>query len=141
MAHYRSDFDLAAPIDDVFACLSDVEGWQDWDPSIRETTPTDTGSPAIGSRYEVVVGFYGKAIRQVHQIVELEAPSRLVVATSGRVVGRTVYELTPIDGGTRVIWDASLKLKGMARMLDRGLNLAFSGLGDSATEGLRKRFG
>lgn len=142
MARYESEVELAAPMDEVFEVLVDIEGWGDWDPSIRTVLALDDGPPAAGSRHEVTVGFYGKAIEQVHEIIELEEPSRLVVETSGRASGRWTFDLSPARDGrfTQLRWNASLDLSGIARILDRGLRLAFNGIGDNAVEGLKRRF-
>lgn len=139
MAHYERELALAAPIEQVFAVLVDVAGWSDWDPSIRRSVARDEGPPSVGSRYDVTVGFYGKAIEQVHEITELDEPRRLVVATEGRAQGRWVFELSSGTDATTVRWDATIGLKGMTRLLDRGLGVAFAGLGDNAVEGLTRR--
>ncbi len=140
MAHHETELDIAAPIEDVFAVLADIGGWRDWDPSVRTTLATTEGPPAAGSTYEVTVGFYGKAIEQTHEIAEYDAPHRLVVETSGRATGRWEFALIETDGGTHLKWDTTLKLKGIARLLDKGLDLALAGLVDNAVDGLRKRF-
>ena len=139
MARYEREVEVAASPEMVFAVLADVAGWADWDPSVRSSAALDDGAPRVGARYEVTVGFYGRAIEQVHEIAELEAPRRLVVTTDGRARGRFEFELTPDGSGTRLAWDATLELKGMARLLDRGLGVAFAGLGDNAVEGLTRR--
>lgn len=140
MAHHETELDLAAPIGAVFAVLSDIGGWRDWDPSVRTTLATTAGPPTVGSTYQVTVGFYGKAIEQTHEIAELDAPHRLVVSTSGRATGRWEFTLAETADGTHVHWDITLTLKGMARLLDKGLDLALAGLVDNAVDGLRKRF-
>ena len=139
MAHHSTELDIAAPVADVFAVLADIGGWRDWDPSVRTTIATTDGPPAVGSTYEVTVGFYGKAIEQIHEIVECDPPHRLVVSTSGRASGRWEFALAETDGGTHLQWDTTLQLKGMARLLDKGLDLALAGLVDNAVDGLGKR--
>ena len=140
MARHETTFELDAPRDDVFAVLADIGGWRDWDPSVRSTVSTSDGPPAVGSTYDVTIGFYGKAIEQTHEIVELDAPDRLVVATSGRATGRWEFTLGEPAGTTQVRWETTLALKGVARLLDKGLDLALAGLVEHAVQGLQQRF-
>lgn len=140
MAHYRGVFEVDAPAERVFNCLADVATWPEWDPSVRSATALHSGPPAAGSQYEVVVGFYGKAIDQLHEILEMETPSRLAIITDGRARGSTVLELTDLGDTTSLVWDANLELKGLARVLDRGLEVAFTGLVENSAQGLQKHF-
>ena len=61
------------------------------------------------------------------------------MTTDGRARGRFEFELTPSGSATTLSWDATLELTGMARLLDRGLGVAFAGLGDNAVDGLTRR--
>ena len=139
MARHDIELEFAAVPADVWAVVADVARWGDWDPSIR-TIEAEPGTPGgVGARYAVTVGFYGRAIEQTHEIVRADEPHHLVVESTGRATGRWDLELEPHAGGTRLRWTTTLKLGGLARVLDKGLDLALAGLVENAADGLRRR--
>jgi hypothetical protein len=115
------------------------------------------GSPDVGSKYLMTIGFYGKAIELTGEIVELDSPHRLVLdVAGGRVHGRYLITVTADQAtddaaagsapagsadraGSVITYNVTLDLRGAARVLDRGLQLALSGIGENAVNGLRKR--
>ena len=62
-------------------------------------------------------------------------------AARGRFEGRDVIEIEPAPGGSTIRLDLEVKLKGMARLLDRGLGVAFAGIGENAAAGIGKALG
>ena len=141
MAQYSSVIKVDASPAEAFAYLSDPANRAEWDPSVRRVTPLGDADASVGDRYEITVGFYGKAIDATCEIVELEAPTRIVLSTDGRVRGHEVIEITPRDGGSSIRIGFEVKLKGAARVLDRGLQLAYAGIGDNAAAGVKKQLG
>jgi carbon monoxide dehydrogenase subunit G len=144
MAQFSSTVDVAASPAEAFAFLADPAKRGEWDPSVRSVAPIGAASGRVGDRYDVTVGFYGRAIEAVYEIAEScgptgDEPGRIVFSTDGKVTGRDVIEITPIDGGARITLDLTVKLKGAARLLDRGLQLAFAGIGENATAGVVRK--
>ncbi len=45
------------------------------------------------------------------------------------------------SNGSVIDYRVDLKMRGAARLLDRGLQLALSGMGENAVSGLEKHFG
>ena len=132
MASYTATINVEASPAAAFAYLSDPLNRSEWDPSVRSVT-------AAGDHFDVVVGFYGKAIEATYRIEELVAPSRIVFAIGGRVRGRDVIEIVERDGGSSVTLDLDVAMKGAARMLDRGLQVAFAGIGDNIAAELKRQ--
>ncbi|MEZ5167408.1 MAG: SRPBCC family protein [Acidimicrobiales bacterium] len=139
MASYASTINVAASPEEAFEFLRDPANRAEWDPSVRHVTPIDHAAARVGDRYEVTVGFYGKAIDAVYEIAELEAPDRIVFSTDGKVKGRDVIEITPRDGGASITLDLRVQMKGAARLLDRGLQVAFAGIGENAANAMKAR--
>lgn len=129
MAGFRAEFDVDAPPEEVRAYLRDPVNRVDWDPSVRSFD---------GST--LTVGFYGRAVEVDYRLVDDE-PTRLVFTFEGKVDGRDTFELEPTDTGTAVVMDTEVRLKGIARLLDRGLGLALGGIGENAARGLAKALG
>ncbi len=132
MAHYSATINVAASPDNAFAYLSDPLNRAEWDPSVREVT-------AAGDHFDVTVGFYGKAIEATYTVDELDAPSKVVFETGGKVKGRDVIEIVEREGGSSITLDLDVQMKGPARLLDRGLQVAFAGIGDNVASELKKQ--
>lgn len=132
MASYTATINVEASPDAAFAYLSDPRNRAEWDPSVRSVA-------AAGDHFDVVVGFYGKAIEATYTVEDLVAPTRIVFAIGGRVKGRDVIEIVERDGGSSVTLDLDVSMKGVARLLDRGLQVAFAGVGDNVASELKQQ--
>ncbi|MFQ5557202.1 MAG: SRPBCC family protein [Acidimicrobiales bacterium] len=142
MADFHAVVDVATPADEVFAYLADFANVAEWDPSVRSAEALSSEDPAIGSRYSVTVGFYGRPFDFRYEITELVPGRRLVLGAEGRRATRhDVFEVAEHGSGARITYDTTVKLKGPARLLDRGLQLALGGVGENAVSGLRQRLG
>lgn len=132
MATYTATINVEASPDMAFAYLSDPLNRAEWDPSVRSVAAADDG-------FDVTVGFYGKAIEATYLVEELVEPSRIVFAIDGKVKGRDVIEIVERDGGASITLDLDISMKGPARLLDRGLQVAFAGIGDNIASELKKQ--
>jgi len=132
MASYFATINVDATPEASFAYLSDPLNRAEWDPSVRSVSAAD-------GHYDVTVGFYGKAIEATYAIDELAEPSKIVFETGGKVKGRDVIEIVPRDGGSSISLDLNVQMKGAARLLDRGLQVAFAGIGDNIASELKKQ--
>ena len=71
-------------------------------------------------------------------IVELDAPSTVVLrAESSTVVSLDTITFEASATGSVVTYDADLRLKGVLRLFDPLLAVAFRRIGDNARDGLR----
>jgi hypothetical protein len=142
MARYHTTIDVPAAPAKAFAYLADLANSTAWDPSVVEATRLDDGPLGVGARFRVLVAFYGRRIELAHTIETYEPDCRLVlVAKRKSVSSRDVITIEPAGAGSRITYDAELRLNGALRLLDRGLQLAFGGMGDRAAAGLRAALG
>ncbi|MEQ8840989.1 MAG: SRPBCC family protein [Acidimicrobiales bacterium] len=137
MASYTATINVVATPEQAFAYLRDPMNRVEWDPSVRRVV-------AAGDHFDVTVGFYGKAIDATYTVSfdpadELDPPSRIVFETAGKVKGRDVIEIVERDGGSSITLDLEVLMKGPARLLDRGLQVAFAGIGDNMASEMKKR--
>ena len=138
MARYRTTVDSALPPETAFATLADFSSAEHWDPGVREARRLDDGPIAVGSRFHVVSRFAGRDIPLEYVIVELDAPSTVVLrAESSTVVSLDTITFEASATGSAVTYDADLRLKGVLRLFDPLLALAFRRIGDNARDGLR----
>jgi len=139
MATYESTVEVGAQPDAAFDYLADLSNLTNWDPSIRSSTPVGESAAGVGAKFNVEIGFYGRAIETTYEIVELDRPELIVVAVEGKITGQLQLGIKPSGDGSCIDYRASASMKGLARLLDKGLKLAFEGIGENASTGLRKQ--
>lgn len=135
MANHESTFEVAATPDVVAAYLADLANRAAWDPNTVAVTPLAGGD--AGSRSaRVVVGFYGKRLELDFVVAQHDADCVVLQGTGKTLDRRDTFRIEPHDGGSQVTYRAELKLKGMLRMLDRGLQVSIDSMVPRAVKGL-----
>jgi len=147
MARYAASIETQWTQEEAFAYLSDLSTSAEWDPGVVEAERVGggtVGGGAVGrgvvgegTEFRLVAEFLGRKTPLTYRVVECE-PSRAVtfVGENASVVShdRITFETTAT--GTRVTYDAELRLKGLLRLADPLLALAFNRVGDRALAGL-----
>ena len=84
--------------------LSDPEAYADWVVGSRSIRDADPGWPAQGSRFYHRVGAGPFTVSDHTEVLEVEAPSRLVLRARARPLGTAIVrlQLVPHDGGANV---------------------------------------
>ncbi len=132
MAGYSVTTHVEASPATAYTYLRDLGNLPHWDSSVRESVAVNS------QRADVTVGFYGKALEAVYEIAESTEPDRIVWDVIGKANGRTVIDIEPAEHGCQVTVSTTIKLSGIARLLDRGLGVALEGIGENVEKGLRK---
>ena len=132
MADYSVTAEVKASPDAAFAYLRDLSHLPHWDSSVRNSTRSNA------ERYDVTVGFYGKALDAIYEVVETDEPRRIVWNVTGKVNGRTEITIASTGTGCSITVTTTVKLGGIARLLDRGLGVALEGIGENVEKGLIK---
>ena len=105
---------IACPIDQVFAFVADMENDPLWCPVVLETWRTSGAGPGLGARYRVTARPFFIRERQEFETMGFEPPSYLAwTGRSWRVVSSGSYALQPVAGGTRLVHQHKLSLKGL----------------------------
>ena len=129
--------DTAAPLDRVYAYLSDFTTTNEWDPGTVSTERV-SGTGGVGTDYHNVSKFLGRKTELIYTTKELVPDQRIVLEGNNKTVKATdTMTLTPRnDGGTRVVYNAQFDFKGvagkLAPLLSPVLGLGFKKLGDEA---------
>ncbi len=140
MATYSATIEVPTSPQVSFEYLANLANTIEWDPGIVEATRLDEGPTVEGSRFQLVAAFFGKRIPLEYRLVTLLPGEELVfVADDKKVHSRDVIRFVPLSDGTKITYDASLSLRGPVKLLDKGLNMAFSNIGDKAVAGLKKK--
>ena len=140
MAHFHAELEVDRPIAEVFARVADFSLTERWDPTVRRSRRLDGPGPVtLGSTYDVSVETPVRPLRLIYRVVELREPERVVFeAEDDRLRARDTIELHKNGGGTLLVWDATLSLKGLAYLLDLPLHLAFQWTGFRSLRGLQR---
>ena len=123
----RSMVVIDAPIDRVWAVLSDIERQPEWMhdmKSVRLLTPPPHGA---GTRGEATVRVFGIAVTDPVTVTEWTPPNRFGVRHEGAFTGGGRFVLEPgADGTTTIIrWDETLVAPVLPRLADPVLRLVF----------------
>lgn len=139
MAHYQTSFATPTPAETAFAYLSRFSTTAEWDPGVVEARDLTPGPVGVGSAFEVVSTFLGRRVPLHYEIVEFDAPNRVVLrAENASVCSTDTISCQPgPDGSTIVGYDAVLEPRGAARLLSPLFTVVFHRIGDRAAQSLR----
>jgi uncharacterized membrane protein len=117
MPSASSEIVINCPRDDVFAFLADPENDPQWRSGVLDLKRV-SGS-GIGARYaQGVKGPGGRRIPADIEITELAPGETIAFQTlTGPVRPRGRYELTAVDGGTRVRFELEANITGFKRLI------------------------
>jgi hypothetical protein len=125
--------------DQAFAYISDWARQAEWDPNTVSAAQIGEGGPAVGSRYALEVKYGTSTKPMEYRITELEAPSRLVLIGEGSGVwSEDILEFSEVEGGTRVDYQAEIKLSGLLGLIQPLLKRQFDAIGDGVVVGMQR---
>lgn len=141
MAQYKGTVTSPHAAAEIWSYLADLRSIAEWDPSVEEIQLVSGDPGTVGARYQLEVRFLRSRISLPYVTVAVESPTRVVFTaeTESLTVRDEARILSHADGGSSVVWDAELRLKGARRLLDPLLRLGFSRLGSRAARGLAER--
>ncbi len=139
MAHYRATVETHRTREDVFAYLSDLSSTEQWDPGVVEARRMNGAPVGEGTEFRLVAEFLGRRTPLTYRIVEYDPPQTVTFCgENSTVISRDRITFESTAEGARVTYDADLALKGLLRIADPLLGLAFNRVGDRALAGLRR---
>lgn len=103
---FVDEWRLAAAPGDVWAVVRDAVGWPQWWPSVRRTTRLALGAPERHEAWEF--RFRTRLPYDMAFVADLrvtDAELRVDAQATGRVEGRGVFRVEPVDGGALVRFD------------------------------------
>jgi carbon monoxide dehydrogenase subunit G len=137
---YRREIEVTAAPDATFAYLSDFANTAEWDPGIAEARRLTPPPTAVGSRFEIIALFRGRHQRFEYVVTELSDGSRIALRGDGeKACSDDVISVAASGSGTRVTYEADLRLKGLYRVAEPFLRSTFRRMGDDALDGLASR--
>ena len=135
MAHYTATLSSPWAPEKAFDFVADFRNFEEWDPSVTKSVISLVDGPGVGTVYAVTV----KGATLDYVTMTHDAPTRAVIeGTSTFFYSYDVVTVAPTDDGCTVTYDATLKLRNVAAILNPLLGLFFDRLGDAAATGLAK---
>ena len=128
------------PRDEAFAYIADWSRQAEWDPNTVSVERIGEGGPEIGARYAMEVKLIGSRTGTMeYRITELVPPERIVLVGEGSGVwSEDVITFTETGTGTRVDYQAEIKLRGLLGLMQPLLGRAFDGIAKGAVSGMKR---
>ncbi len=133
MASYRTSVHTAWSPETAFDFMADLRNFAIWDPGVGSVRLVKGARPGLGTAFDVDVHAGPRTITLRYQTTEFRRPHRLVVvATTPTLVSLDEITVEREPGGATVTYDAELSLRGVLRLADPLLAVAFRRIGDRA---------
>ncbi|MBM4344436.1 MAG: SRPBCC family protein [Deltaproteobacteria bacterium] len=126
---------IAAPPEAVFAVLVDIDTWGQWLPNLVRVERAGSGPLQQGEHFRETRKMFGSESTEAFEVVELEAPRRLVLrvdgskGTSGKGIFTFEHLVAAQGEGTLLTIRGSIDMPGFVAKLLGGL---FMGMFKSA---------
>jgi len=133
MAHYVATVRSPWAAAKAFDYLSDFRNFTEWDPGVTESKIIHGEKPGPGTVYAVTVK---KAVLDYETLTHRPPEQVVIEGTSRFFYSYDVLDITDTADGCDVRYDATLKLRSFAAILNPLLGLYFDRLGDPAAAGL-----
>ena len=102
MARMEASVVISRPVDEVFAYMTDVRNWPQWNSAMLEGEPTSEGPVGVGTTGRGVSQFLGRRVEWASEVTEYE-PNRKVELkiTMGPTSMEQSLTFEPVEGATR----------------------------------------
>jgi dehydrogenase/reductase SDR family member 12 len=138
MVRLRETIEVARPIDEVFAYVSDFGNAAQWDSGVAESRKAGAGPVGVGTTFKLRVRFGPRSIPMDYAIRELDRPRRVLLegkSDSVHALDDIGFVATP--RGTRITYTAEISLFGVLRAIEPFLKGALDRVGKNAVRGLQ----
>jgi carbon monoxide dehydrogenase subunit G len=139
---YAREIEAPTPPGETFAYLVDFTHTAEWDPGNAEARRLTPEPTAVGSRFEIIAVFRGKRQRFEYVVTELEEGNRIALHGEGdKAMSDDVMTVSASGNGTRIGYEADIRLKGVFRLVEPFMRPMFTRMGNDALDGLAARLG
>lgn len=137
MVHVTRSFEVPVARHAIVEYLSDFTNAEQWDPGTVECVRLDDGPIAVGSAWHNVSRIMGRETELRYELVELRPDG---VVFEGRNASATSRDDIRVEAqgtaASRVTYDATITLSGLARLLDPAMQWYFGRLADDVVRQL-----
>lgn len=123
----------------TFEYLADFSTAAEWDANTKSSDLISGDPLSEGAEYKVVTEFAGRDLTLTYRTAELERPGRIVFHSGTAVADiEDVILIAPDGSGSKVSYEANIKPKSIAIVLDPVFSLIFKRVGDRAAKSLKE---
>jgi carbon monoxide dehydrogenase subunit G len=142
MARYSTTVRTPMPPAEAFAYMSDLRNFERWDPGVSGVVQISGDGGGPNTVFDVTVKSVGKDLTLQYITTHYDEPTSVQVeARSAMFTSIDRIDVVTDGDGSRVTYDAELRLNGALQVFDLGLRLAFRRIGDRAAAGLERALG
>lgn len=139
MTLLKTTIETALPLEAAFDYIAAWESQAEWDPNTVSSARIGNGAPEVGARYALEVKMGPSTKSMEYRITELERPSRLVLVGEGSGIWtEDILTFTETGNGTRIDYQAEIKLHGWLGWIQPLLGRAFDGITKGVEEGMKR---
>lgn len=139
MARYSTTVRTPLAPAEAFAYMADLRNFERWDPGVTGVVQVKGDGGGAEAVFDVQVKSPGKDLTLQYVTTHYDEPSSVQVeARSAMFTSIDRIDVVPDGDGSRVTYDAELRLNGVLGVFDLGLRLAFKRIGDRAAAGLER---
>lgn len=119
--------EIQRPASEVFDFVADMTNAPSWQSGLHSVKRLPPGPVRVGSEHVFERRFAGRTLKSQNRITVLQRPSRIAFEIpEGWISGRAAYEVTPIEGGSRVRCRMEFRARGLGRVVEPLLERALS---------------
>ena len=136
----RETVTTTLPIEATFDYVANFENIVEWDPGVVSARKSVDAPAGVGTAYDLDLNYGGSDMAMTYTITDFDAPRLVVLEGDGprsEAVDRIAFSAT--EAGTRIDYEADIRLKGLFRVAEPFLGKLFDRVGDGAREGLDRR--
>jgi carbon monoxide dehydrogenase subunit G len=139
MARYVTTVRSPRTADDAFAYMADLRNFAAWDPGVTRVVQVEGDGGGPRAAFDVTVKAVGGDTTLRYVTERYESPTTVLVeARSKFLTSIDRIDVAPDGDGSKVTYDAELRLNGPLRLFDPLLAVAFGRIGDRAAAGLER---
>jgi hypothetical protein len=118
MYHTEASLIINRPVTDVFAVISNLDRFKEWQDDLIEARWTSTGEPGVGSTYVFITQFAGSRMDLPGKVIAWElAQGWQWRATGGPFPIQGGYRLEAREGGTQITMFSDSEPKGWMNVM------------------------
>jgi hypothetical protein len=139
MARYTTTIQSSLAPAEAFTYMADFANATEWDPSVEEALRHDSAAVGRGTAFDLVARFGRSKVTLHYVIVDYDPPQRVTLeAMRPSFTSRDTITVTASPEGSTIRYEASLRFRGIARVLDPVMQLLFTRVGNQAAAGLTR---
>lgn len=140
MVRLEEVFEVERPQAECFRYLADFSTIEQWDPGVYRAHKATPGPVAPGTVFDLVLNSAGQRLPMTYTLLELEAPSRMVLrGEAERVEVLDTITLAPAGPGrTRIHYRADLSFRAGMNWMEPALRPWLVRVGRKAVEGMAR---